>query len=97
MEEKCGYVYILSNKRYGTLYIGVTSDLVQRVFEHKSKKIKGFTSAYNVNRLVYYEVYDRVWDAIQREKQLKKWNRNWKIRLIEERNLYWEDLYEILM
>jgi putative endonuclease len=87
------YVYILSSKIGGTLYIGVTNDLVRRVFEHKSKFVRGFTKQYDVVRLVYYEQYDNIEFAIQREKRLKKWNRQWKIRLIEERNPNWDDLY----
>ena len=87
------YVYILASKTGGTLYIGVTNDLVRRVFEHKSKFVRGFTKKYDVVKLVYYELYDSVENAIQREKRLKKWNRQWKIRLIEERNPNWDDLY----
>ena len=87
------YVYILASKIGGTLYIGVTNDLVRRVFEHKSKFVSGFTKKYDVVKLVYYEQYDSVENAIQREKRLKKWNRQWKIRLIEERNPNWDDLY----
>ena len=86
------YVYILASKIGGTLYIGVTNDLVRRVFEHKSKLVSGFTKKYDVVRLVYYEQYDNVENAIQREKRLKKWNRQWKIRLAEERNPNWDDL-----
>lgn len=87
------YVYILASRIGGTLYIGVTNDLVRRVFEHKSKFVRGFTKQYDVTRLVYYEQYDDIELAIQREKRLKKWNRQWKIRLIEERNPNWDDLY----
>ena len=87
------YVYILASKIGGTLYIGVTNDLVRRVFEHKSKCVRGFTKQYDVVRPVYYEQYDNIEFAIQREKRLKKWNRQWKIRLIEERNPNWNDLY----
>ena len=87
------YVYILASKIGGTLYIGVTNDLIRRVFEHKSKFVRGFTKKYDVIRLVYYEQYDDIGTAIQREKRLKKWNRQWKIRLIEERNPNWNDLY----
>lgn len=68
--------------------------MIRRVYEHKSKEIKGFTSKYNVDRLVYYEIFDDISQAILREKQLKKWNRNWKIRLIEELNIHWHDLYD---
>jgi putative endonuclease len=87
------YVYILSSKRNGTLYIGVTSGLAKRVYEHKNNIIDGFTKKYNVHSLVYYEMMNDVECAIRREKQLKKWNRKWKINLIEKNNPYWEDLY----
>jgi putative endonuclease len=87
------YVYILASRIGGTLYIGVTNDLVRRVFEHKAKFVSGLTKKYNVVKLVYYEQYDSIENAIQREKRLKKWNRQWKIRLIEERNPDWDDLY----
>jgi putative endonuclease len=87
------YVYILASRIGGTLYIGVTNDLVRRVFEHKSKFVRGFTKKYDVVKLVYYEQYDDIENAIQREKRLKKWNRQWKIRLIEERNPNWDDHY----
>jgi len=90
------YVYILSSGRNGTLYIGVTSNLVKRVFEHKMKLIQGFTSQYNVDRLVYFEKYDDIVVAIQREKRLKSWLRRWKIRLIEKNNPYWQDLFDQL-
>jgi len=87
------YVYILASKRNGTLYIGVTQDLLKRVDLHKKELLDGFTKKYNVKRLVYYEVYQDIKDAILREKRLKKWKRGWKIRLIEEKNPNWEDLY----
>jgi putative endonuclease len=87
------YVYILASRIGGTLYIGVTNDLIRRVFEHKSKFVRGFTKQYDVVKLVYYEQYDDIENAIQREKRLKKWNRQWKIRLIEEKNPNWDDLY----
>ncbi len=90
------YVYILASQRNGTLYIGVTNDLKRRVHEHKQKIIKGFTSEYNVNNLVWYESTESVESAISREKQLKKWNRSWKIKLIEEKNYEWQDLYDTL-
>ena len=87
------YVYILASRIAGTLYIGVTNDLIRRVFEHKSKFVRGFAKKYDVVKLVYYEQYDDIEIAIQREKRLKKWNRQWKIRLIEEKNPNWDDLY----
>lgn len=86
-------VYILASKRKGTLYIGVTSDLIKRVWEHKNDIVAGFTKKYNVHHLVYYELHDDMGAAILREKQMKKWNRAWKIRLIEELNPKWNDLY----
>ena len=86
------YTYILASKRNGTLYIGVTNDLVRRVHEHKNHIIKGFTERYNVNMLVYFEQTADIREALQREKQLKKWNRKWKLELIEKLNPEWEDL-----
>ena len=91
-----GYTYILASKTRGTLYIGVTSELVGRVWKHKEGNNDGFARKYGVRRLVYYEHYDDVHDAIVREKQLKKWNRAWKIRLIEKDNPNWYDLYDQL-
>jgi putative endonuclease len=88
------YVYILANKKNGTLYVGVAADLVKRVWEHKTKAVKGFTSKYNVDKLVYYEMFDDISEAIQREKIVKKWNRGWKTKRIYEMNPEWEDLYE---
>lgn len=93
MKTRGGYVYILSSGLGGTLYIGVTSDLVARVWEHKTEVVEGFTKKYVVHRLVYYEAHDEIEATITREKQLKKWKRNWKIRLIEESNPNWTDLY----
>ena len=90
-------VYILASQRNGTLYIGVTSDLVQRVWQHKNDVVEGFTKKYGVHRLVYYELHDDVENAIIREKRLKKWNRAWKLRLIEEMNADWKDLYESIL
>ena len=84
------YVYILASKIGGTLYIGVTNDLIRRVAEHKSKLIESFTEKYDVARLVYFEQFDDPENAIKREKRLKKWNRAWKIRLIEELNPNWD-------
>lgn len=91
---KRGIVYILASQRHGTLYIGVTSNLAARVYQHKTKAVKGFTENYNVDKLVWFEIHDQIDEAIRREKQLKKWNRDWKIRLIEENNPEWVDLYE---
>jgi len=88
------YVYILASKRNGTLYTGVTSDLVKRCYEHKQDMVEGFTKRYQVHTLVYYEVHNDVNEAINREKQIKKWNRSWKIRSIEEKNPQWRDLYD---
>ncbi len=87
------YVYIMASERNGTLYIGVTSDLVKRVYEHKNKLVEGFTSKYKVHDLVYFEHTGDVLSAIAREKQLKKWNRKWKLELIEKANPTWKDLY----
>ncbi len=90
---KTYYVYILASKRNGTLYIGVTNDLIQRIHEHKNNLIAGYTSKYNVHRLVYYEQFVNIEYAIQREKRLKKWNRKWKLALIEKESPNWIDLY----
>jgi putative endonuclease len=87
------YVYILASRIGGTLYIGVTNDLIRRVGEHKLKLVEGFTEKHDVVKLVYFEQFDDSENAIKREKRLKKWNRAWKIRLIEEHNPNWEDLY----
>jgi putative endonuclease len=88
------YIYILASQKNGTLYIGVTNDIERRVLEHKQKINEGFTSKYDVNRLVYFESFQYINDAILREKRLKKWNRQWKINLIEEENFEWNDLSE---
>src|SRR5947207_2166622 len=94
MERYC--VYILANRRNGTLYTGVTNNLLSRVIQHKRKEIKGFTEKYNVNKLVWFEQTKDIRIAIQTEKQMKKWNRKWKLELIEEKNHEWKDLfYEI--
>jgi putative endonuclease len=90
-------VYILASKRNGTLYIGVTSDLVQRVWQHKNDVAEGFTKKYGVHMLVWYELHEDMDNAIVREKRLKKWNRAWKLRLIEEMNPEWKDLYESII
>lgn len=89
-----GYVYILFNKRNGTLYTGVTSDLVKRVYEHKSKFVDGFTKKYGVDKLGYYEVFDDIEEAIKREKAIKGGSRAKKIKMIESVNPAWNDLYE---
>ena len=90
------YVYILASQRNGTLYIGMTNDLVRRVHEHKEGFVEGFTKRHGVKTLVYFESHDRAEQAIQREKTLKQWVRDWKIALIERDNPYWNDLYERL-
>jgi putative endonuclease len=90
------YVYILASRRYGTLYIGVTNDLARRLEQHRSGTVSSFTRAYKVFRLVYVEAFDDPTAAITREKQMKKWNRDWKIRLIEEKNPDWSDLTGML-
>ena len=95
MKEPC--VYILSNHRRGTLYIGVTSSLVKRVWEHKQGLVDGFTKKYQIHTLVYFEMADDMPTAIAREKQLKKWRRMWKIELIEKQNNEWRDLYADLI
>jgi putative endonuclease len=87
------YVYLLASGKHRTLYVGVTNDLVRRIHEHKTKAARGFTSRYTVDRLVWFEVYDDAENAITREKEIKKWRRDWKIALIEEGNPDWEDLY----
>ncbi|PNQ72761.1 excinuclease ABC subunit C [Hanstruepera neustonica] len=86
------YLYILSNKYKGTLYIGVTNDLERRMFEHKNKLVEGFTKTYGLDKLIYFETFQYVNDAIKREKNMKKWKRQWKINIIEEDNPEWDDL-----
>jgi putative endonuclease len=93
MGARSFYVYILASRIGGTLYIGVTNDPIRRVAEHRLKSVKGLTKKYEVDKLVYFEQFDDAENAIGREKQLKKWNRAWKIRLIEEVNPNWDDLY----
>ena len=88
------YVYLLTSGRNGTLYVGVTSDLVRRIFEHKHKIFRGFSQRYDVDRLVWFETYDDPENAIIREKEIKKWRRAWKLRLIEQSNPQWVDHYE---
>ena len=90
------FVYILANKKNGVLYIGVTNNLKRRIYEHKHDLIKGFTNKYKVHSLVFYEVHNDIKYAILREKQIKKWKRQWKIDLIEKENPQWQDLYDRL-
>ena len=87
------FVYLLASQRNGTLYCGVTNDLVRRVFEHKCRQVPGFTSKYHVNRLVWFEPHFLIANAIAREKRIKRWRRDWKIALIEEHNPNWDDLF----
>ena len=94
MKQPC--VYILASARMGTLYTGVTSDLIKRLWEHREKLAEGFTKRYDVYRLVWYEVHECMESAIQREKSIKGWKRQWKIELIEKRNPEWRDLYQSL-
>ena len=94
---KTYYIYLLASKKNGTLYIGVTNDLIQRLWQHKNDVHEGFTKKYGVHRLVWYESTTDIEAAIRREKQMKKWRRQWKINLIEKKNPNWDDLYEELM
>ena len=96
MIERKPCVYMLASKRNGTLYVGVTSDLVKRVWEHKNNVVEGFTRQYNVHMLVWYEVHETMESAIAREKAIKEWKRVWKIRRVEEVNPEWKDLYETI-
>ena len=93
---KAGYVYIMANRKNGTIYIGVTSDLVKRVWEHKNGVVPGFTKKYGCKLLVWFEAFEDLDQARLYELQMKEWQRKWKIRLIEEANLDWEDLYPTL-
>jgi putative endonuclease len=88
------YVYMLASRKDGATYIGVTNDIVRRIFEHRAKAVRSFTSRYNITRLVWFEIYDDPISAISREKEIKKWKRAWKTKLIEEKNPQWEDLYD---
>ena len=97
MGEELPVVYIMANKRNGTLYTGVTIDLPGRVWQHKNSVVDGFTKKYNVHLLVYYEVHGDKEAALLRERQIKKWDRQWKIELIEEQNPDWRDLYEDIL
>src|ERR1700722_5762800 len=93
MIEKEYYVYLLASKKYGTLYVGVTSNLLQRIYQHKEILVDGFTQKYKVHQLVYFETHIDINQAINREKQIKKWRRQWKVSLIERLNPEWKDLY----
>lgn len=95
--ERQPCVYMLASQLYGTLYVGVTSNLVKRIWEHKTDVVEGFTKNYGVHTLVWYEVHDIMESAIQREKALKKWNRKWKIRLIQSFNPDWRELYDTIV
>ena len=94
---KGGWVYIVTNRPNGTLYVGVTSDMAKRAWEHREGVVDGFTKRYGLKRLVYAERYDDITDAIQREKRMKTWPRAWKINLIRETNPAWKDLYQTLL
>ena len=94
---KESYVYIMANRCNGTFYIGATVDIIRRVWEHKEGITEGFTKRYGIHRLVYYEIHDDIANALLRKKQLKKWKRHWKFRLIEENNENWDDLYDSLL
>jgi putative endonuclease len=97
MPEKQPAIYILSSKKGGVLYIGVTSNLLKRVYQHQTHQVDGFSKKYNLNDLVYFEMHNAMLDAISREKQLKHWNREWKIRLIKKANPEWLDLSESIL
>ncbi|MAF50124.1 MAG: excinuclease ABC subunit C [Rhodospirillaceae bacterium] len=92
-----GWGYIMTNERNGTLYVGVTSDIARRAWEHRSGLVEGFTKRYGLKRLVYAERHERIEDAIHREKRIKSWRRNWKLELIEGQNPKWDDLYKTLI
>jgi len=96
IEARQYWVYIMASRRHGTIYVGVTNDLSARIFAHKQGRGSQFVRRYDVTRLVWYEIYDRPDEAIAREKQLKKWRRHWKARLVEEMNPLWSDLYPTL-
>jgi putative endonuclease len=92
--QKQYFVYILTNKKNGTLYVGVSNDIIRRIYEHKNKLVDGFSKQYDLQNLVYYEIYDTAEQAIHREKCIKKWNREWKTKRINEFNPEWKDLYQ---
>jgi putative endonuclease len=96
IEAAMFYVYIMTNRVYGTLYVGVTNDIVRRAWEHREALVEGFTKKYGLKLLVYYEEFQSISDAIHREKRLKQWNRAWKVALIEKMNPNWDDLYPSL-
>ena len=96
-ESKWMAVYITASKKNGTLYVGSTSDLIGRIYQHKNKTFDGFTAKYGVDKLVYFECTESTWGAVWRERRLKKWNRAWKVNLIEKTNPNWDDLYESLL
>jgi putative endonuclease len=95
--SKKGYLYILANRRNGTLYVGVTADLVKRIEEHRQKLVEGFTRKYEITHLVYFETFEEIREAIIRERQIKEWKRKWKTELIQSINPYWRDLYEDIL
>ncbi|MFC5549687.1 GIY-YIG nuclease family protein [Massilia aerilata] len=92
--DKSSYVYILASKPYGPLYIGVTSNLIRRVWEHREGVVDGFSKQYGVKQLVWFEVHSEIIHAITREKQIKKWNRDWKVNLVQQSNPDWRDLFD---
>lgn len=94
---KAGFVYIMASRKNGTIYLGVTRDLVKRVYEHREGLVEGFTKRYGCALLVWFEVFEDLQDARRRELEMKEWKRAWKIRVIEEANLGWEDLYVTLL
>ncbi len=97
MTDKQYYVYIICNKRNGTLYTGITSNLIKRIWQHKNGLVEGFSKRYSIKLLVYFEAHNDVEEAIFREKRIKKWNRKWKLNLIEKNNPNWDDLYQSLI
>jgi len=94
--DKQPAVYILASRRNGTLYVGVTSNLVRRIWEHKNNMVEGYTKRYGVHLLVWFEIHDNMESAIKREKQIKEWKRKWKLELIESKNADWQDLYHTI-
>jgi putative endonuclease len=90
------YVYIMTNKPFGTLYVGMTNDLVRRTWEHREGMVEGFTSDFGLKTLVWYEIHGNAYEAIRREKAIKRWHRDWKVNLIQEKNAQWRDLYSAI-